>query len=143
MNNVPPDKRWMHAYTYSGHPSCCAVALANIGILEREGLVERAATLGRRLLDGLRGLAPLPGVGDVRGLGMMAAIELVADKATKQPCPPAANVGPRVAGEMLKRGLYTRVVGETICLAPPLVTTHDQVDQIVEIVGAAITAVQQ
>ena len=54
MNSVPPDKRWMHAYTYSGHPTCCAVALANIDILEREGLVERAATLGRRLLDGLR-----------------------------------------------------------------------------------------
>ena len=140
MNSVPPDKRWMHAYTYSGHPTCCAVALANIDILEREGLVERAATLGRRLLDGLHTLAALPGVGDLRGLGMMAAIELVADKATKQPCAPAANVGPRVAAEMLKRGLFTRVVGETICLAPPLVASEDQVDRIIEIVGAAIRA---
>ena len=140
MNSVPPDKRWMHAYTYSGHPTCCAVALANIDILEREGLVERAATLGRRLLDGLHTLAALPGVGDLRGLGMMAAIELVADKATKQPCAPAANVGPRVAAEMLKRGLFTRVVGETICLAPPLVASEDEVDRIIEIVGAAIRA---
>ncbi len=140
MNSVPPDKRWMHAYTYSGHPTCCAVALANIDILEREGLVERAAMLGRRLLDGLHTLAALPGVGDVRGLGMMAAIELVADKATKQPYAPAANVGPRVAAEMLQRGLFTRVVGETICLAPPLVASEDEVDRIIEIVGAAIRA---
>jgi adenosylmethionine-8-amino-7-oxononanoate aminotransferase len=140
MNGVPPEKRWMHAYTYSGHPSCCAVALANIEIIDREGLPQRAATLGRRLLDGLRELAPLPGVGDVRGLGMMAAVELVADKAAKQPCPPEANVGPRVASEMLKRGLFTRVVGETICLAPPLVTSEEQVDRIVAVVGESIAA---
>ena len=48
MNSVPPDKRWMHAYTYSGHPTCCAVALRNLKILEDEHLVERAATLGAR-----------------------------------------------------------------------------------------------
>src|SRR6266540_493749 len=138
INGVPPERRWMHAYTYSGHPTCCAVALANIEILEREGLIERAAMLGRRLLDGLRTLAALPGVGDLRGLGMMAAIELVADKATKQPCAPAANVGPRAAAEMLQRGLFTRVVGDAICLAPPLVASEDQVDRIIEIVGAAI-----
>jgi putrescine---pyruvate transaminase len=142
MDSVPPDKRWMHAYTYSGHPTCCAVALANIDILEREGLIERAAMQGRRLLDGLHALAALPGVGDVRGLGMMAAIELVADKATKQAFPAAANVGPRVAAEMLKRGLWTRVVGDTICLAPPLVTSEDEIDRVIESVGAAIRALE-
>jgi putrescine---pyruvate transaminase len=101
-----------------------------------------AAVLGQRLLDGLRELAELPGVGDVRGLGMMAAVELVSDKATKQPCAPAANVGPRAAAEMLKRGLFTRVVGETICLAPPLVSSEEQVDRIIEVVGAAIRALE-
>jgi putrescine---pyruvate transaminase len=85
IDSVPPAQRWMHAYTYSGHPTSCAVALANIDILEREGLVERAATLGRRLLDGLRTLAPLPDVGDVRGLGMMAAVELVPARGQRRP----------------------------------------------------------
>ena len=143
MNSVPPDKRWMHAYTYSGHPTCCAVALANIDILDREGLIEQAAVLGRRLLDGLGTLAPLPWVGDVRGLGMMAAVELVADKATKQPFAPEALIGPQVANELLKRGLFTRTVGETICLAPPLVTTPEQIDRIVEIVGESVRAVME
>jgi adenosylmethionine-8-amino-7-oxononanoate aminotransferase len=140
IDSVPPDRRWMHAYTYSGHPTCCAVALANIDIIAREQLVERAATNGQRMLDGLRSLASLPAVGDVRGLGMMAAVELVADKATKQPFAAKANVGPRVAAEMVKRGLFTRMVGETICLAPPLVTTPEQIDRIVAIVGESIEA---
>jgi adenosylmethionine-8-amino-7-oxononanoate aminotransferase len=141
LDGVPPEKRWMHAYTYSGHPTSCAVALANIAIIEREGLVERAAVLGERLLNRLLALADLPAVGDVRGLGMMAAVELVADKATKQPFAPADNVGGRVGAELTKRGLFTRIVGETICLAPPLVTTEEQVDRIVAITGAAIAAV--
>jgi len=139
MDSTPPEQRWMHAYTYSGHPTCCAVALANLTILEEEGLVQRAAEMGNRLLEGLHTLDDLPGVGDVRGLGMMAAVELVADKATRQ----EAKVGPRMYQEMLKRGLYTRMRGDIICLAPPLVTTAAQIDRIVDIVREAIPAAMQ
>ncbi|MGH7378368.1 MAG: aspartate aminotransferase family protein, partial [Candidatus Methylomirabilales bacterium] len=91
--SVPPEKRWMHAFTYSGHPTCCAVALKNLEIIEREGLVERAAKMGERLLKGLRTLSSLPAVGDVRGLGLMCGVELVADKASKAPFPPERKVG--------------------------------------------------
>jgi adenosylmethionine-8-amino-7-oxononanoate aminotransferase len=141
FETTPPEKRWMHAYTYSGHPTCCAVALANLKIIEVEGLVERAAEMGNRLLEGLHTLDDLEGVGQVRGLGMMAAVEIVQDKVTKTPYPPAAKVGPRLHAEMLQHGLYTRVRGDIICLAPPLVTTAEQVDRIVEIIRAAIPAV--
>jgi len=79
---VPPERRWMHAFTYSGHPTCCAVALATLDILEREGLVEAAGRKGKKLLDGLKQLASLDGVGDVRGLGLMCGVEIVEDKAT-------------------------------------------------------------
>ncbi|HXM70149.1 MAG TPA: aspartate aminotransferase family protein, partial [Thermoanaerobaculia bacterium] len=71
LEAAPADQRFMHAATYSGHPVCCAVALANLDIIEEEGLVERAALMGRRLLAGLESLRDLPVVGDVRGLGMM------------------------------------------------------------------------
>ncbi|GIX46285.1 MAG: aspartate aminotransferase family protein [Candidatus Tectimicrobiota bacterium] len=138
---TPPEKRWMHAYTYSGHPTCCAVALANLKILEEEGLVQRAAEMGNRLLEGLRTLESLDGVGDVRGLGMMAAVEIVQDKASKQPYPAAAKVGARLHKEMLNRGLFTRVRGDVICLAPPLVTPPEIIDRIVNIVGEAIRTV--
>lgn len=140
IESVPPDRRWMHAFTYSGHPTGCAVALANIAIIEREGLVARAAEVGDYMLNALRGLESLPTVGNVRGLGMMAAVELVADKATKEPFPASANMGGRVQKAMNKGGLYTRVVGDTICIAPPLVTPTEVIDQMVAILGEAITA---
>ena len=141
INGVPPNKRWMHAYTYSGHPTCCAVALANIDILERERLAERAAAAGDRLLRGLRTLDSLDSVGNVRGLGLMAAVEVVRDKSTKQQFPPEAGLTQKLTDAMLDRGLYTRVVMDCVCLAPPLVTTDAEIDRIVNIVGETIPAV--
>src|SRR5688500_11247953 len=141
INGVPPGKRWMHAYTYSGHPTCCAVALANIDILERERLPERAAASGDRLLRGLRALESIDGVGNVRGLGLMAAVEVVRDKATKQQFPPEAGLTQKLTDALLDRGLYTRVAMDCICLAPPLVTTDAELDRIVNIVGETIPAV--
>ena len=141
INGVPPAKRWMHAYTYSGHPTCCAVALANIDILESEQLVERAAVAGARLLDRLRALESLDGVGHVRAQGLIGAVEVVADKATKQLHPPEARMTQRLTDALLDRGLYTRVAMDCICLAPPLVITEAQIDRIVGIIADAIPAV--
>jgi len=151
INSVPPDSRWMHAYTYSGHPTCCAVGLANLEIMERERLWERSARLGTRLHQGLLALQrELAAVGDVRGgKGLIAAIELVADRATKAGFPPEQNVGARVRREMEKRGLITRTrsltVGETVAeqvfFAPPLVITEAQLDRMLEIVREAVLAV--
>jgi adenosylmethionine-8-amino-7-oxononanoate aminotransferase len=131
----------MHAYTYSGHPTCCAVALKNLEIIEREGLVERAAEAGERLLDGLKTLYDLRAVGEVRGLGLMAAVEMVADQDARRRFDPSEKVGQRVREEMFERRLFTRVRGDVICLAPPLVTTDEQIDRIVQIVGESIEAV--
>ena len=141
INGVPPGKRWMHAFTYSGHPTCCAVALANIDILEREKLAERSAVSGKRLLEKLRTLESMEHVGNVRGLGLMAAVEVVADKATKQLFPAEIGLTQKLIDAMLDRGLYTRAVMDCICLAPPLVTTDAQIDRIVEIVGETIRSV--
>jgi adenosylmethionine-8-amino-7-oxononanoate aminotransferase len=140
INGVPPAKRWMHAYTYSGHPTCCAVALANIDILERERLVERAASGGARLLEKLRGLESMEHVGHVRGLGLMAAVEVVADKATKAQFPAELGLTQKLMDALLDRGLYTRVVMDCICLAPPLMSTDAVLDRIVDTVAETIPA---
>ena len=141
INGVPAGKRWMHAFTYSGHPTCCAVALRNLDILESEHLVERAAVSGARLLEKLRGLESLEGVGNVRGLGLMAAVEVVADKATKQLFPPAAGLTQKLTDALLDRGLYTRVAMDCICLAPPLVTSDAIIDRIVDTLRETIPTV--
>ncbi len=145
IESAPADRKFMHAATYSGHPVCCAVGLRNVGIIESEGLVERAGEMGRLLLQSLEGLRDLPAVGDVRGLGMMCGVELVADRGTKAP---ALGLGARVAREALSRGLLARVraggadpvIGDTICLAPPLSTPAETLDRIPEILRASIRA---
>jgi adenosylmethionine-8-amino-7-oxononanoate aminotransferase len=141
INSVPPSRRWMHAFTYSGHPTCCAVALKNIEILEREALIDRAAKSGARMLEKLRTLESLDGVGNVRGLGMMAAVEVVADKATKQQFPAEIGMTQKLTDALLDRGLYTRVAMDCICVAPPLVTSDAQIDRIVGIIGETVSAV--
>ncbi len=146
IEDAPLDEKFMHAATYSGHPTCCAVGLANVEIMEKEGLPERAAVMGKRLQDGLQTLRTLPAVGDVRGLGMLAAIELVEDQGSRKPAP---GLGARVVAECGKRGLITRqraaspgppASGDSLCLAPPLMTPEATLDRIVQIVGESITA---
>ncbi|HEY1600210.1 MAG TPA: aspartate aminotransferase family protein [Pirellulales bacterium] len=141
IDNAPDDKTWMHAFTYSAHPVGCAVALANLDIIEREGLVQRAGELGQRLLAGLKTLASHPHVGDVRGLGLMAAVEFVADKSTKAEFPATEKVGPRVHAATQERGLFSRLRGDVYNLAPPFITTDAQIDRMVEILGESIRAV--
>jgi adenosylmethionine-8-amino-7-oxononanoate aminotransferase len=145
IESAPADRKFMHAATYSGHPVCCAVGLRNVEIIENEGLVERATVMGRRLLAGLEGLRDLPVVGDVRGLGMMCGIELVADRNTKAP---ALGLGGRFVREALARGLLPRIrvgsadppIGDTICLAPPLMTPPEVLDRIPGILRDALVA---
>jgi adenosylmethionine-8-amino-7-oxononanoate aminotransferase len=150
MDSVKPEDRWMHAYTYSGHPTCCAVALKNLDIMERERLAENAAKMGTRLHEGLKAaFADHPNAGDIRGgKGLLAALELVEDRGTKANFPADKKVAPRLFAEMVKRGLVTRVRatagahpanGDVIMFAPPLVVTGEEVDRIV---GAARDAVK-
>jgi len=152
MDSVKPEDRWMHAYTYSGHPTCCAVALANLDIMERERLWERAAALGTRLHQGLQAaFGGHPHAGDIRGgKGLLAALELVADRASKTNFPADQKVGPRMQAEMMKRGLVTRVrpvagphpaTGDIVFYAPPLVITEAEVDRMVAITRDAVKAV--
>jgi adenosylmethionine-8-amino-7-oxononanoate aminotransferase len=140
MTDTPPERRWMHAFTYSGHPTCCSVALATIDILEREGLVEEAGRKGKKLLSGLKQLASLENVGDVRGLGLMCGVEVVEDKATKKSFPANRKIGVRVYQECVKRGLVSRIKDDIFMLAPAFVISDSDLDQCVNILGEAIPA---
>jgi adenosylmethionine-8-amino-7-oxononanoate aminotransferase len=151
MDTVSPADRWMHAYTYSGHPTCCAVALKNLDIMARERLWENAAKMGDRLYSGLKSaFSDSPYAGDIRGgKGLLAAVELVEDKATKRNFAADKKVAPRVQQEMTKRGVITRVRptsgphpanGDTIFFAPPLVINETEVDRLVSVARDAVKA---
>ena len=141
MRSAPYADRWMHAYTYSGHATCCAVGLRNLEIIEKEGLLENAAKMGARLLAGMKTLMDFKAVGEVRGLGMLVAVELVADRATKAAFDPAKQIIGKVRKELEARGVFTRNMRDIIAFAPPLVITEAQVDKLVEAARGAIAAV--
>jgi adenosylmethionine-8-amino-7-oxononanoate aminotransferase len=141
INSAPADAKFMIGCTNAAHPTACAVALRNLQIFEDEQLVERAGRMGRRLNEGLARLIELPNVGNVRGLGLMAAVEVVADKATRAPFALGQGVGPKLARALRDRGVVTRVKGESMLFAPPLVVSEEQVDRIVDATGDAVDAV--
>jgi adenosylmethionine-8-amino-7-oxononanoate aminotransferase len=142
INSAPADLKYMHAATYSGHAACCAVGLANLAIIEREGLVDRAARVGAWFQQQLRQqLEGLPGVGQVRGIGMMAAVEMVDPSASGSAFyeNAAATTG-RVVARCVDKGVLPRRLNNTICMAPPLISTEQQLNRLVEVLGESIQA---
>jgi putrescine---pyruvate transaminase len=133
---------WMHAFTYSAHPAGCAVALANLDIVQREDFVSQSREKGAYLLRSLRqALGGHPHVGEVRGLGLMCAIEYVKDKTTREEFKPDEKVGARVHTAAQEHGLFSRLRGDVFCIAPPIVTSQPQLDRITEILKNATEAV--
>jgi adenosylmethionine-8-amino-7-oxononanoate aminotransferase len=131
----------MHGFTHSGHPVACAVALANIATIEREDLLARVREMGETLARLLAPLREHPEVGEVRQAGLMAGIELVADRATRQRWPAAAARGRRAAAEARERGLLTRsLLDDILCLAPPFTISEETMGQAVEILADSIEA---
>lgn len=121
-----------HGFTYSAHPVSAAVALAVLDLYEG-GLLENGRTAGARLLEGLRGLGDHPLVGDVRGRGMLAAIELVTDKAARTPLPAAVQPATRLFDRAWQQGLILRAFPQGVFgYAPPLCCTPSEIDAIVE-----------
>jgi 4-aminobutyrate aminotransferase len=130
--------------TFGGNPTSTAAALATIEVLEEAGGLLRVAVLGERLRAGLDRLGEkYPLVGDVRGLGLMQGIELVAERATKEPAPKAVNQfmqETRERGLLIgKGGLYSNVVR----IAPPLTVDEEQIDRALEIMDHALAAVHE
>ncbi len=133
---------FVHGFTYSGHPVACAVALANIDIIEREGLVERTRDITGPLLTAK--LAPLADhalVGEVRSIGLLGAVEIVADKASRARfggC--EGHAGPIVRDACIARGLMVRAIRDTIVTCPPLVVTEAEIGRIAAIIHDSLDA---
>ena len=136
-----PDAWFAHGFTYCGHPVCCAVALANIELIERDQLLDNARKVGDHFEARLKELESLPLVGQVRGKRMMMCVEYVADKASKAHLPDSLNISKRISDVCEANGLLVRPVGHLDILSPPLIITIAEADFIVDTLGNAIEEV--
>ena len=127
-----------HGYTYSGHPLGCAVASKVIDIYVRDKIFDHAATVGDYLQARLREFADHPLVGEVSGVGMIGAVELVADKESKEPVD-GMKVGQFCAKAAEDNGLVIRPLGgNRVAVCPPLIIETTHVDELIEKFGAAL-----
>jgi putrescine aminotransferase len=131
---------FFHGYTYSGHPTCAAVALKNLEIMEREELVRRTREeTGPYLAKGLAALAGHPLVGETRSLGLIGALEIVANKSTRERFGGKAGVaGPLLRDQCIANGLMTRTRLDTLVMSPPLIISFDEIDRMLAIIRQSL-----
>jgi adenosylmethionine-8-amino-7-oxononanoate aminotransferase len=140
---------FQHSHTFMGHPLACAAALAVQRVIRRDDLLANVRTQGAYLMRRLsERFGNHPFVGDVRGRGLFLALELVADRGTKQPFDPALKLHARVKREAMVRGLMVYPMGgaadgtrgDHVLLAPPFIVDAPVLDTIVDRLGEAIDA---
>jgi putrescine aminotransferase len=122
-----------HGYTYSGHPVACAVASANLTLIQQERLVERTRDeTGPYLAAKWRQIAEHPLVGEARSIGLIGALELVRDKGSRRFFDPRGEVGTICRDFCFQNGLIMRAVRDTMIISPPLVISREQIDELAE-----------
>ena len=127
-----------HGFTYSGHPTTCAAALANLDIIENDGLIPRVRTnLGPYFQEKLRAFAGHPAVGEVRGTGLIGALELV-PRGGKAALTPTMMLGIKAAALARQEGVIVRGIRDIVAVAPPLTITREETDQLFDAVGKAL-----
>jgi len=130
-----------HGYTYSGHPVAAAVALANLEIMQKEGVVDRVRNdLAPYFSTRWGELAAHPLVGEARSLGLLGALELVPRKPSREFFLERGSVGTRARDISIRNGLVMRAVWDTLIVAPPLVITRNEID---ELLTKAVTSLDQ
>ena len=127
-------------YTYGGHPVSCAVALETLKIYEERNIVDRVRELAPRFQERLSALSESPLVGEARGVGLIGALELVADKNTREQYPAELKIGAMLAARALNHGLVVRALpGDVIGICPPLIITKEQIDELFDSLSIAVT----
>jgi adenosylmethionine-8-amino-7-oxononanoate aminotransferase len=134
-------KTFFHGHTFTGNPLACAVAIRSLELFESDRLLEALQPKITFLAESLARIAALPHVGDVRQCGLAAGIELVLDRTTKQPYPWEEKTGIRVCFEARKHGIFSRPLGNTVVIYPPLSISLDELTLLMEGLEKSIRAV--
>ena len=130
-----------HGFTAGGNPLGSAVALKSLAVIEDEGLLGNVNKVSGRFMARLKKLGEHKYAGEARGVGLMGAVEIVADKKTKQPLPGHLQISERIANKALKKGLICRPLGQAIVLGPPFIITEAEIDQIFDILEETVDEV--
>ena len=140
MKSISKDSSlFFHGFTYSGHPVSCAAALKNIEIIKRDKILDHVKNIAPYFHQKLKTLYEIPIVGDVRGMGLMAGIECVIDKDSKNPLILDQAIASRIDEESLKLGLIIRPIYHICVLSPALIIQKEQVDDLVDKLYQAIS----
>ncbi|HEY7871303.1 MAG TPA: adenosylmethionine--8-amino-7-oxononanoate transaminase [Rudaea sp.] len=126
-------KAFLHSHSYTGNPLACRAALATLAIFRDEPVLERNRELAERIAQRLAPLADHSHVADVRQTGMIAAVELVRDKATRTPFATSERRGLRVYRRGLERGVLLRPLGDVIYFMPPYVIAPEEIDLMIDV----------
>jgi len=143
LGELREGKTFFHGHTFTGNPVGCAVALANIEVIEQTGLIQHIQASARMLSSELEKFKSLSHVGNVRQRGLMVGIELVRDKQTKEPYTLEENIGHQVILEARRHGLIIRPLGNVLVLMPILAMSEEQLRQMLSITYQAIKDVTE
>ncbi len=127
-----------HGFTYSGHPVCAAVAVETLKIYEETDVIGHVREMAPLLQNELRAYADHPLVGEVRGVGLVAGLELVRDKATRDSFASEQNIGLFIERRCQEHGVILRALGDTLTVAPPLIVDRETLAEVVRVVGVAL-----
>lgn len=130
-----------HGFTFGGHPVSAAVALETLNIYQERDMVGYVQAVSQTFQRRLHALADHALVGETRGVGLLGAIEMVADKSSKEKFDPALIMGTQVFEETKKNGLLFRAAGDTLLLCPPLIVVDADVNEIFDILENALNTV--
>lgn len=137
------DKTFQHGHTYGGNPLAAAVSLANLRVFEQENTIENLAPKIDFLTSRLETWKARPHVGDVRQRGMIVGIELVKDRATKEPYEWSEQTGARICRVARSHGLLIRPIGDVLIVMPPLAITVEQLGEMLDIMEQCLVAITE
>jgi len=138
LGDIEERKTFYHGHSYTGNPLACAAAIANLDIFEKERTIENLSAKIELLRERLNEIAQLENVGDVRQKGLIAGIELVKDKKTKEPFSYKEKAGLKVVRLARKYGVWLRPLGDVIVIMPPLVISVDNLDRLLTVIKNCI-----
>lgn len=134
-------KTFFHGHTYTGNPLGCAAALACLEIFEKDRILEGLKKKVKHFGEKLKSFESLKHVGDVRQCGLIAAVELVKDKVTKEPYSLEERIGEQVCLEARKLGVFLRPLGHIMVIMPPLIIETNEIDRMLDVLYRSIQVI--